>query len=102
MSSGLVFVLYDHVITLNREVQLFWFPEKFSVACILFFVNRYWVLVTAILQLSPYGGFYSDNVSNFISCYIRMDRTNVESRFDRGICLAWALLISMANYASQL
>ena len=40
----LAYVAYDYIITLDREIELFW-RAKTSVASVLFFANRYSSLV---------------------------------------------------------
>ena len=43
--------VYEYFITLDREVELFWTGRATS-AAILFFLNRYWSLVTFLYNLA--------------------------------------------------
>ncbi|KAH8832288.1 hypothetical protein DL96DRAFT_648290 [Flagelloscypha sp. PMI_526] len=45
-------VLYEHLITLDREVQYFWHRGQFNLGTFLFFANRYWIWVVVALQLA--------------------------------------------------
>ena len=56
----LVFLIYDYVITLGREVDAFW-PAKLTGAYALFFVNRYVTLIWNMMGLAQLGKF-SDEV----------------------------------------
>ena len=44
-------VIYEYLVTFSTEVQLFWAGEVTG-ASVLFFVNRYMLLVYALLTLS--------------------------------------------------
>ena len=45
------FLVFDHLITLAQEVDLFWKP-KLSGAGVIFLLNRYIVLITMLLNVS--------------------------------------------------
>ena len=45
-----VVIFYDHLITTEREIDLFW-NHKFSGASALFLTNRYLILVDSALKL---------------------------------------------------
>ena len=45
-----VLVFFEHIITADREIDLFW-KHKFSGAVALFFTNRYLLLVVSVLSL---------------------------------------------------
>ena len=62
-----VLVLYEHLVTFNTEVQLFW-AGGVTGASVLFFANRYMLLVYALLtlfQLSPIIQTVSVSLSKF-------------------------------------
>ncbi|OSX58739.1 hypothetical protein POSPLADRAFT_1151573 [Postia placenta MAD-698-R-SB12] len=48
--SSTALVLYEHVATFSQEVQLMWFA-KTSLATVLFFINRYVLLLSATLSM---------------------------------------------------
>ena len=56
-----VFLLYDDVITLGREVDMFW-HSKLSGASALFFANRYITLLCNVLVLVEIGYHFSNEV----------------------------------------
>ena len=43
-------VFFEHLITIDREIDLFWKP-KFSGAAALFLINRYLILVRSVFAL---------------------------------------------------
>ncbi|RDX51234.1 hypothetical protein OH76DRAFT_1481532 [Lentinus brumalis] len=49
--GALAFLVYEYMITFEREVNLFW-KSKMTGAVVLFLLNRYTVLVTSILAVS--------------------------------------------------
>ena len=51
-----MFLIYDYVITLGREVDAFW-PAKLTGAYALFFVNRYVTLIWNMMGLAQLGKF---------------------------------------------
>ena len=62
-----VLVLYEHLVTFNTEVQLFW-AGGVTGASVLFFVNRYILLVytlLGILKLSPVINTVSVSLGKF-------------------------------------
>ncbi|KAH8832290.1 hypothetical protein DL96DRAFT_1581598 [Flagelloscypha sp. PMI_526] len=73
-------VLYEHLITLDREVQYFWRRGQFSLGVVLFFVNRYFIWVPVALQLAIVSGrisvehcapiFRAITFCNFIATWI--------------------------------
>ena len=46
-----VLILYEHLITADREIDLFWKP-KFSGAAALFLTNRYLILVYSVFGVA--------------------------------------------------
>ena len=60
-------VLYDYVVTFDREVALFW-RRRFNAATVLFFLTRYVFLAYTIFTLSPTG--LTDQVSQGDPCYL--------------------------------
>ncbi len=49
--SGPAFVVFDYLITFGQEVNLFW-NRRFTGATLLFFVNRYVVLLLYTMNIS--------------------------------------------------
>ena len=43
-------VVFEHLITIDREIEVFW-KQKFSIAKALFIINRYLILLDATLRL---------------------------------------------------
>ena len=63
-----VFLIYEFVVTFDREVACFW-TGKWNGASLLFFANK-WVSVTlSVMTLSRFAHFPSDKVSN-INAYL--------------------------------
>ena len=63
-----VLMMYEYLVTFSTEVQLFWAGEVTG-ASVLFFVNRYIMLVyalLALLQLSPVVNTASVSLSKFV------------------------------------
>ena len=50
ISTLLVLIVFEHLITTDREINLFW-NRKFSGAAALFFTNRYFILTYSALNL---------------------------------------------------
>ena len=55
-TGGVVVILYEYLITLGLEVQLFW-GREITGASILFFINRYTMLFDALFYLWGYLPF---------------------------------------------
>lgn len=55
-------MLYEHLVTLGTEIRLFW-RRKITGASILFFVNRYMMLLHNLLSLRLYSPFTGNSVS---------------------------------------
>ena len=65
---AVVLVIYEYIITFSTEVQLFWAGEVTG-ASVLFFVNRYMLLVYTLfglLQFSPVIGTVSVSLRKFV------------------------------------
>ncbi|KAH8832372.1 hypothetical protein DL96DRAFT_650783 [Flagelloscypha sp. PMI_526] len=45
-------VLYEHLITFDKEVHYFWNQRQFNLSVFLFFANRYFVWIVVALQLA--------------------------------------------------
>ena len=59
----LVLILFEHLITIDREIDIFWKP-KLSGAAALFLTNRYLILVDSALKLETrFDKFTSIEVS---------------------------------------
>ena len=58
----IVLILYDYFITLGAEVELFW-KKKISRASVLFFLNRYLVLVYQFFNMRGQWKFFDLSVS---------------------------------------
>lgn len=54
-------IIYEYLANLDAEVELFW-RRKVTGASVVFFGNRYMMLVYALLDLLPYSRFI-DNIS---------------------------------------
>ena len=58
-----VLVFFEHIITVDREIDLFW-KHKFSVPAALFLTNRYLILVySALILVRPLDRSLSAEVS---------------------------------------
>ena len=63
-----VFLIYEFVVTFDREVACFW-TGKWNGASLLFFAHK-WISVTlSVMTLSRFAHFPSDEVSN-INAYL--------------------------------
>ncbi|TBU51029.1 hypothetical protein BD310DRAFT_1012108 [Dichomitus squalens] len=51
--AAAVLLVYDHILTFNSEVTLFWMGGRLSGATILFLLNRYFILVSLLYGLFP-------------------------------------------------
>lgn len=52
LSDYEAFVIYEYLITLDREVELFWSARSRSTgATVLFIVTRYWTLILRVLNM---------------------------------------------------
>ena len=49
----LALLSYDYLITLDKEVTLFWVPHRINGAFFLFLLNRYLFLAAQILAVAP-------------------------------------------------
>ena len=61
-----VLIAYEYVLTLDAEVLLFW-RKKISISSILFFLNRYLVLLYQLSQLRRHWVFTDSFVSVTLS-----------------------------------
>ena len=68
----IVLILYDYFITLGAEVELFW-KKKISRASVLFFLNRYLVLVYQFFNMRGQWKFFDLSVS-CPTCFPTYDR----------------------------
>ncbi|KAI3616519.1 hypothetical protein WG66_011600 [Moniliophthora roreri] len=60
-------ILFDHLITLDDEVELIW-KSSWSIGKVLFFINRYYTLASVIINnYALFGASVSDSVSATIS-----------------------------------
>ncbi|RPD65002.1 hypothetical protein L227DRAFT_275606 [Lentinus tigrinus ALCF2SS1-6] len=80
---SIVFFIYDYIITIGREVDLFW-TRKVTGASVLFLFIRYGTLVYKILDLVSYGPM-SDKLCN-ASASMHHDRNSPISPV---CCLRW-------------
>ena len=81
-----MFLIYDYVITLGREVDAFW-PAKLTGAYALFFVNRYVTLIWNMMGLAQLGKF-SDEVRHI----------ELITAIQRYSCHAEVMYISRVSY----
>lgn len=63
-----VLLIWNYILTFEKEVAFFWKRGLFSGACVLFLANRYLVLVVAIYQSPWWNLHYSYAVS--LSVYL--------------------------------
>ena len=82
MHRVLVFFLYDYIITIGREVDLFW-SRKITGASVLFLFIRYGTLVYKVLDLVSFGPM-SDKVRlvPFVVCACMIVDVLAEVRAD--------------------
>lgn len=64
--SAPVLLLYDYLVTLDREVQLIW-GHQLSITSVLFMANRYLNIIIAILELFQQGKFNTNQVFLFFN-----------------------------------
>lgn len=82
------FVLYDHMCTLSREIELVWGRRLTSVT-LLFHLNRWAILVWGILNTLDFVPLAALPVSKVLSA--TGNDAHVCSRSDRGLCSVTAL-----------
>lgn len=69
------FLIYDYVITIGQEVELFW-TMQLTGASVLFFANRYITLLFNILGLAALAPFSSTQVRAFMSPFCKYTVTH--------------------------
>ncbi|KAI0745717.1 hypothetical protein C8Q76DRAFT_790058 [Earliella scabrosa] len=62
------FVVHEHLLTFDEELELFWRPQKMSSAAVLFFANRYLILATTIVQATSYLSMSDQVRANHVLC----------------------------------
>ncbi|TFK85092.1 hypothetical protein K466DRAFT_601461 [Polyporus arcularius HHB13444] len=102
--AGSVFLLYEYVITVDREVNAFWFGAPTG-ASILFLSNRYLNVVVNVLNLIEFGHFSDEvNVHAMFTCVGTLISSCAS--FARGLAvltfmiyLPWAVFSGLRAYA---
>ncbi|RPD53397.1 hypothetical protein L226DRAFT_540571 [Lentinus tigrinus ALCF2SS1-7] len=88
--AALVILVYEYLLTFEREVNLFW-KSRITGAGVLFFLNRYVVLVTSLLSIS---GIVVDIKTS--SCGFIAKMTNVFAMLQY---VPWAAFSALRVYA---
>ncbi|KZO95669.1 hypothetical protein CALVIDRAFT_564703 [Calocera viscosa TUFC12733] len=65
-AAAMTALIYDHILTLSREVELIW-KSSFSLVKLLFLVNRYSVLGVMLMQTWSMSGF-ANGLNDHVPC----------------------------------
>ena len=89
----LVLIFFEHLVTTDREIDLFW-KHKFSGAVALFFANRYLLLVVSVLSLvTAFDTSVSAEVSQVNSHASDFIRTNIFVPPRCELCFSYPLVL---------